>query len=649
MNESTEAGPITLALIMLLAAVGSTSAETVTVTISADIVDIPWQTATIEDLPGPDGEVSFSEAMIATNNTPGHDTVGFAIPADDWILQFLFPGRAVLHTTTGFFFRSSDEVTIDGTSQTAFTGDTNPDGWEVVIYGAELYLNGDNSTLIGFDSSPISVTGSNGLVQGNTGTMGITLFGGNGSLIRGNTGNTIKIDRSSDNVVVGNTIQRVRVLGGGPSAVNNRIGGPTPEDRNFITGYGTWNGEGLPGGTTVQIFESIGTVVENNWIGTTPDGLAQGSLASVVGIGFEGQNQDAIILNNRIAGILGHGQGPHHAGQLFGWAVLIGGTASGITLTGNTVGLNANDEPVLGSVTGIDIGNSRQGTVTDLRIGGTVPGEGNVIAGHLFNGFTVGNNVPGARISGNSIYANQELGIDLIPTGFGYGVTPNDPLDPDTGGNGLQNFPEIDSATIEGAVLHVIGSLDTSPSDEFTVEFFASPGCDPSGFGEGEIYLGSTTVSTDASGYADLDVLLTNLADEGWVLTSTATLEPVGATSEFSACVTITEGTSTSVAGDERSAGAVPGIRLSNSVPNPFGFETTIGYELAREENVHLAIYDAAGRLVRVLIDSEQPAGAHSTVWDGTNARGGLVPAGVYFYRLTVDGVSFNRQVLRMP
>ncbi len=640
-------GPIALAL-SLFAAIGTASAETITVTISADIIDIDWQNATIEDLPGPDGKVSFSEAMIASNNTPGHQTVAFAIPTADWTLQFLFPGRAVLWTSTGFFFRSFDEVTIDGTTQTAVTGDTNPDGWEVVIYGTELYLNGDNSTLIGFDSSSITVTGSNGLVQGNTGMMNITLFSGTGSLIQGNTGGTIKIDRSSDNVVVGNTVQRVRVLGGGPAAANNRIGGPAPADRNYITGYGTWNGEGLPGGTTVQIFESIGTVVENNWIGTTPDGMAQGSLASVVGIGFEGQNQDAIIRNNRIAGILGHGQGPHHAGELYGWTLLIGGTASGITFTGNTVGLNANNEPLLGSVTGVDIGNSRQGTITGLRIGGTGAGEGNVIAGHIFNGITIGNNVPGARISGNSIYANQELGIDLIPTGFGYGVTPNDPLDLDSGGNGLQNFPEIDSATIEGAVLRVIGSLDTSPSNEFTIEFFAAPSCDASGFGEGDVYLGTTTVATDAAGHAHFDVALSALAEEGWVLTSTATLEPLGATSEFSACVPITTG-SAPVADDQGSAGAVPAVRLSPSHPNPFSLETTIHYELSRSGDVHLAVYDAAGRLIRVLVAGNRPEGVNSAVWDGRNGRGGKVAPGVYFYRLSVDDMRLTKQVLLMP
>ena len=55
----------------LLAASGLATAATVTVDSGTDPIDINWQTATIADLPGPDGRISFSEAMIATNNTRG--------------------------------------------------------------------------------------------------------------------------------------------------------------------------------------------------------------------------------------------------------------------------------------------------------------------------------------------------------------------------------------------------------------------------------------------------------------------------------------------------------------------------------------------------------------------------------------------------
>jgi hypothetical protein len=525
-----------LALLALFVVTATATGQVITVTISSDDIDIDWQTGTIDDLPGPDGEVSFSEALIAANNTPGHQMVGFAIPESEWTLQFLYPGRAVLTTITGYFWRADEEITIDGTTQTDFTGDTNPDGREVVIHGEELYLNGDDSVLLGFDSSSITMSGSNGRVEGNTGTMNITVYNGNGTLIKDNTGGTIKIDRSSGNIVVGNIVERVRVLGfgSGQLAMDNQIGGPNPEDRNFLTGYGWVNSEGLPSGTTVQLFASMGTIIENNWIGTTPDGMEQGNLAATIGVGLEGENYDTVIRNNRIAGILGHGQWPHHFGEFYGWAILVGGTGSGVTITGNTIGLNAKNQPMLGSVFGIDVGNSRAADIADIRIGGPI--EGNAIAGHRFNGITVGHDVPQVRISGNTIDVNDALGIDLIPSSYGYGVSENDALDLDSGGNELQNFPQIDSARLSGSNLRVIGTLHSTPLDEFTIEFFASPDCDESGFGEGRNYLGFTQVVTDGAGDTEFDVVFTVTPGESGAITVTATLEPVGATSEFSPC-----------------------------------------------------------------------------------------------------------------
>ena len=101
-------------------------------------------------------------------------------------------------------------------------------------------------------------------------------------------------------------------------------------------------------------------------------------------------------------------------------------------------------------VTGtLDFGNPRVGVNaagTNLTIGGINPGEGNTIA---FNGATFGSGgiaVSGqqVRIRGNRIYSNNGLGIDLGT--FDPGVTPNDPGDGDTGANGLQNFPILISA-----------------------------------------------------------------------------------------------------------------------------------------------------------------------------------------------------------
>jgi len=516
----------------------------VTVTTAEDVIDINASTATVADLPGPDGKVSFSEAMIATNNTPGHQTIAFAIPQNEWTLQFVYPGRAVLRTITGFYLRSFDDVTIDGTTQTAFTGDTNPDGCEVALFGGEIFINGDNSVIRGFDSTSIQLTGSNGVVEDNTGTMNITVFGGNGGIIRNNHASTIKIDRSNDNVIVGNTTMRVRVLGfvsdfGTGPVLNTRIGGPALADRNYITGYGTFNGEGFPAGSSVQLFDTAGTLVENNWIGTTPDGLSQGSAASTVGVGFEAHNDNVVVRNNRIAAIRAVGIGPHATGLVFGTGIYVDGDVSDISILGNTIGLNANDEPVLGSVTGIDV--TSVGAAGAVKIGGDAPGDANVVAGHRFAGVSVRNGTNGATISGNSIFANVELGIDLHPATNTIGVTPNDALDADSGGNGLQNFPTLAPATIAAGVLQVDGALASHASESFRIEFFTNMECSASGNGEGEFFVGGIDVQTNAAGQAifsaDLPIALG--APDGLV-TATATRASTADTSEFSACADIT-------------------------------------------------------------------------------------------------------------
>lgn len=640
-----------LAVAAVLSLAGAADAATVTVTIPTDAIDVNAQTATVADLPGPDGEVSLSEALIATNNTPGADRIEFAIPADKWILTFLYPGRAILYSSIGFYHRAYDEVTIDGTTQTAFTGDTNPDGWEVAMYGSGLWLNADHCTLTGFDSATVDVTGSSCLITGNTGFMNITVYGGSGSRIENNSCGTIKIDRSNDNVVVGNTTTRVRVLGwvgGGLPAVGNRIGGPDPADRNFITGYGTVNGEGLPAGTSVQIFDSIGTIVENNRIGTTPDGMAQGSLASTAGVGFEGENHDVVIRDNQIAGILGHGQGPHHAGQLFGSAVLIGGTGSNLTFTGNTLGLDAAGQPTLGSVRGFDIGSFYYlGGMTGIAIGGEGPGEGNVIAGHLLEGIVIGKDTFDARIVNTAVHGNGGLGIDLVASNLSRGVSPNDALDADAGANGLQNFPVLATAEMLGGNLVIDGSLHSAPSQLYTIEFFASAECDPSGHGEGQVVLGRTTVTTNGSGDATFQATVTGGMPAGWFASATATLEPVGATSEFAACVPIT-GTAAGTAAPELAESVGTGPVLEAASPNPFRGRTTLAFELTRPGTMRLTIHDVSGRLVRVVDAGHCEPGRHEASWDGRRDDGAPAATGVYFARLTAEGRTVTRRTVRL-
>ncbi|HXV14527.1 MAG TPA: choice-of-anchor B family protein [Candidatus Krumholzibacteria bacterium] len=103
-------------------------------------------------------------------------------------------------------------------------------------------------------------------------------------------------------------------------------------------------------------------------------------------------------------------------------------------------------------------------------------------------------------------------------------------------------------------------------------------------------------------------------------------------------------------AGVPSSVVATPGAktaRLVGNYPNPFNPSTTIAYEVAREGDVSLAVYDVDGALVRVLARGRAPAGRHETRWDGADGGGRRVASGVYFVRLAANGaVDTGRLVL---
>jgi hypothetical protein len=76
---------------------------------------------------------------------------------------------------------------------------------------------------------------------------------------------------------------------------------------------------------------------------------------------------------------------------------------------------------------------------------------------------------------------------------------------------------------------------------------------------------------------------------------------------------------------------------LRPSYPNPFNPATTVTYDLAAATHVRLAVYNALGQEIKVLVDKEQPAGRYSVRWDGTDAQGATVGTGIYLFKLVTD------------
>jgi len=84
---------------------------------------------------------------------------------------------------------------------------------------------------------------------------------------------------------------------------------------------------------------------------------------------------------------------------------------------------------------------------------------------------------------------------------------------------------------------------------------------------------------------------------------------------------------------------------VRSAYPNPFRASATISYAIGRDMaaagkvRVSLRLYDTRGRLVRALVDGEQPVGEHEAVWSGQDQRGARVANGVYYWRFQAGGL----------
>ena len=73
---------------------------------------------------------------------------------------------------------------------------------------------------------------------------------------------------------------------------------------------------------------------------------------------------------------------------------------------------------------------------------------------------------------------------------------------------------------------------------------------------------------------------------------------------------------------------------LHQNYPNPFNPVTKIKYDISKQENVSLSIYDIKGYNLISLVNKQQDAGSYSVTWDGKNNFGHILPGGIYIYRI---------------
>jgi flagellar hook assembly protein FlgD len=92
---------------------------------------------------------------------------------------------------------------------------------------------------------------------------------------------------------------------------------------------------------------------------------------------------------------------------------------------------------------------------------------------------------------------------------------------------------------------------------------------------------------------------------------------------------------------------------LAPGFPNPFSAATTIRFRIPDggrgEADVDLTIFDALGRRVVTLARGRHASGDYEVSWDGSDAAGRRVGAGVYFSRLRAGHTSVTRKLIALP
>lgn len=443
------------------------------------------------------GAGSLRQAITDANASGATDLIVFNIPGTG--VKKIMP-RTNLPLVAG-------STTIDGTTQP---------GW--AIGNLVIEISGENNT----EASPVGllVISQNdpdpsvirGLVINRFSDTGIQIQDSENVTIEGCYIGT----DASGSIDYGNN-RGVRLLdtGAGFDQINILVGGDTPAERNLISGN-DYRGIDVSSGTDIFI--------KGNYIGTDASGR------------YSVENGTGIKIF--ASGVMIGGASPAEGN-------VISGNLSGVSLDirnhivqNNYIGVAADGIAPLGNANGgLSLVNSDFVTRGGFQI------TSNIIA---YNGFNQSNayDVAGIvafasfldthnnRISQNSIYNNEFIGIDLDRDG----ITANDPGDADVGTNNLQNYPVLTSAVSNATSTTIQGTLSSAPNDSYRIEFFSNQRDQR----ETRTYLGFQDVATNSLGNANINAAFSVVSHHGHYITATATrlLTPFD-TSEVSATIPV--------------------------------------------------------------------------------------------------------------
>ena len=366
------------------------------------------------------------------------------------------------------------------------------------VTGTVLGLRADGKTAEPNRTAGILVTGHDNFIGGRN-VADRNVISGNGNHL--NLQNPVPIGTAG-----------VYLHGRGASAntVANNIIGPSAAGQPVLT-------RGVTGPSAVQ---NTGVLIEadaqHNVIGATrlddPGNVISGNSQRGIWIQLPRTSDNSISKNNIGTNLDGDGPlpGPRNPTAVQETGIQISGDARDDTVG---VGPNRSTKPGFGNEIAWNGGDG-------VVIGGTERLASDFTDGHLirFNSYhdNGGRSHIGIAINVDSGTPEQGLASPFERTP-GLGHSPYDrnvtnldePTDLDTGPNNENNLPRLDpTTTLEHGRAHIHGKIETEPNATFFLDFYANRHADPSGYGEGEHYVGTSTIRTDLLGNATIDVLL---------------------------------------------------------------------------------------------------------------------------------------------
>ncbi len=448
------------------------------------------------------GTGSLRQALIDANSTSGTNSVHFAIGSGC--------GPHVI-TVQSALPNITSSVSIRGYTQPGATSNDLDTGDDAALC---IILKPNASGLAhAFHVAASAAAGTaltvSGIAFSGFSDAAIELEGGSGHTVTGSqTGGTVG----------GVTLAPVDIgIDIGPGVSGVTIGGSDDSARNVI-GDATASGVHISGPSSSLPGASNNQIVNN-----------------YIGVGWDVSSSTFTDQGNGTNGVYVAGDHNNVFSNLIDASGLDGIRLSGDAATNNLLLFNG---------IGSNFGNAEDG-IAFFNAAAQNAVLANTIANNASDGIHV---ISGQRneLSGNSISGNGGLGIDLATAG----VTPNDndsdPQAPDYANRGL-NFPVLARA-IGGHHSGTASGTLTSTFGDYTIQFFSSPTCNSSGYGEGAVYQSeaSASVTLTANGQGPASFVAALQFPFGFAAGSAITavaIDSVGNTSEFSACQTYVDDT----------------------------------------------------------------------------------------------------------